>query len=92
MRQPGRRPRRAGVSPVLRTRRLRLRPLVEGDAPALHPMLADAELMTYSADGPLGSVDDVRTYLAEEAAPGNQRTWAITRTGDDRAIGWVSGS
>ncbi|MBD8618545.1 GNAT family N-acetyltransferase [Sphingomonas sp. CFBP 13728] len=92
MRQPGRRPRRAGVSPVLKTRRLRLRPLVEGDAPALHPMLADAELMAYSADGPLGSVDDVRTYLAEEAAPGNQRTWAITRTGDDRAIGWVSGS
>ncbi len=55
-------------------------------------MLADAELMAYSADGPLGSVDDVRIYLAEEAAPGNQRTWAITRAGDDRAIGWVSGS
>ena len=92
MRRPGRRPRRAGVSPVLQTRRLRLRPLVEADAPALHPMLADPELMTYSADGPLGTVDDVRIYLAEEAAPGNQRTWAITRTGDDRAIGWVSGS
>jgi RimJ/RimL family protein N-acetyltransferase len=69
-----------------------LRPLVEEDAPALHPMLTDPELMTYSADGPLDSVDDVRTYLAEEAAPGNQRTWAITHAGDDRAIGWVSGS
>lgn len=78
--------------PVLATPRLVLRPLVEDDAAALHPMLADAELMTYSADGPLGTVDDVRTYLAEEAEPGNQRTWAITRTGDDRAIGWVSGS
>ncbi len=78
--------------PVLATARLRLRPLVEDDAKALHPMLADADLMTYSADGPLGTVDDVRTYLAEEAEPGNQRTWAITRTGDDRAIGWVSGS
>jgi RimJ/RimL family protein N-acetyltransferase len=78
--------------PVLATARLRLRPLVAADAAALHPMLADAELMTYSADGPLGTVDDVRVYLAEEAEPGNQRTWAITRTGDDRAIGWVSGS
>jgi ribosomal-protein-alanine N-acetyltransferase len=78
--------------PVLATARLRLRPLVEDDAKALHPMLADADLMTYSADGPLATVDDVRTYLAEEAEPGNQRTWAITRTGDDRAIGWVSGS
>ncbi|MEG3164930.1 GNAT family protein [Sphingomonas sp. PB2P19] len=78
--------------PVLATARLRLRPLVEEDASALHPMLADAELMTYSADGPLDTVDAVRVYLAEEAEPGNQRTWAITRTGDDRAIGWVSGS
>jgi ribosomal-protein-alanine N-acetyltransferase len=78
--------------PVLATARLRLRPLVEGDAAALHPMLADAELMTYSADGPLGSVDEVRSYLADEAEPGNQRTWAITHAGDDRAIGWVSGS
>jgi ribosomal-protein-alanine N-acetyltransferase len=80
------------TTPVLSTTRLRLRPLVEEDAKALHPMLADADLMAYSADGPLGTVDDVRTYLAEEAEPGNQRTWAITRTGDDRAIGWVSGS
>jgi ribosomal-protein-alanine N-acetyltransferase len=78
------------TTPVLSTTRLRLRPLVEEDAKALHPMLADADLMAYSADGPLGTVDDVRTYLAEEAEPGNQRTWAITRTGDDRAIGWVS--
>lgn len=92
MRRPDRKRRSAAHSPVLKTRRLRLRPLVEEDAPALHPMLADADLMAYSADGPLGSVDDVRSYLAEEAAPGNQRTWAITRTGDDRAIGWVSGS
>lgn len=92
MRRPDRQRRTVSISPVLRTARLRLRPLVEGDAPALHPMLADAELMAYSADGPLDTVDDVRIYLAEEAAPGNQRTWAITRTGDDRAIGWVSGS
>ena len=80
------------MTPILTTRRLRLRPLVAEDARALHPMLADADLMAYSADGPLGTVSDVRTYLAEEAEPGNQRTWAITRTGDDRAIGWVSGS
>jgi ribosomal-protein-alanine N-acetyltransferase len=78
--------------PVLATARLRLRPLVAGDAAALQPMLNDADLMTFSADGPVGSVEDVRTYPAEEAEPGNQRTWAITRTGNDRAIGWVSGS
>jgi len=45
---------------VLVTPRLRLRPLVQADAVALHPTLADAELMTYSADGPLTSIEATR--------------------------------
>jgi len=83
--------RRALPHPVLVTPRLRLRPLVQADAVALHPTLADAELMTYSADGPLTSIEATRAYLLEDAADVNWRAWAITRHGDDRAIGWVSG-
>lgn len=81
---------RGGRTPILATARLRLRPLVQADAGALHPMLADADLMTYSADGPLASLEATRAYLVEDAADLNWRAWAITRHRDDRAIGWVS--
>lgn len=82
--------RRAPRIPILATARLRLRPLAHSDAAALHPMLADADLMTYSADGPLASIEATRAYLREDAEDLNWRAWAITRHGDDRAIGWVS--
>jgi len=74
--------------PILTTERLRLRPLRVDDAEALFPTLADADLMTWWSRAPLGSVEEVRAYLAS----GNDawRGWAITLAGTDSAIGWVA--
>ncbi|WP_188054349.1 GNAT family N-acetyltransferase [Sphingosinithalassobacter sp. CS137] len=73
--------------PVLETERLRLRPLSPDDAEALHPMLADAELMTWWSSGPHASLEETRDYL--RPVP-EWRHWAITRRGDDSALGWVA--
>ena len=76
-------------TPILVTARLTLRPLVESDADALYPTLADPELMRWWSRPPLGSLDETRAYLSTPHGS-EWRWWAITRTGEDRAVGWVS--
>lgn len=80
------------MTPVLATERLRLRPLRVEDAEALHPTLADAELMTWWSSAPHSSVEETRAYFAAriDRDPVDWRCWAITLAGDDSAIGWVA--
>jgi RimJ/RimL family protein N-acetyltransferase len=76
--------------PVIETERLRLRPRTLDDAEALYPTLSDAELMTWWSRAPFTSIEEVREYITpSEKWPGWQ-AWAITRHGDDRAIGFLA--
>lgn len=75
--------------PVLETARLVLRPVHGNDADALFPVLSDDDLMTWWAFGPHRSVDETRALLVR-ATGGGWRSWAITRRGEDVALGWVN--
>jgi len=76
--------------PVIETERLRLRPRTPDDAEALYPTLSDAELMTWWSRAPFTSVEEVRDYIMPSEKWAGWRGWAITRHGDDRAIGFLS--
>lgn len=75
-------------TPVLETPRLILRPRRVEDADALFPAFADAELMTYWSGPPHETVAQTRADFAREAS--GWRAWAITRKGDDTAIGFAA--
>lgn len=75
-------------TPVLETPRLILRPRRVEDADALHAAFADAELMTYWSGPPHETVEQTRADFAREAP--EWRRWAITRKGDDTAVGLVA--
>ncbi|WP_040370841.1 GNAT family protein [Blastomonas sp. AAP53] len=75
--------------PVLSSERLVLRQVRMSDAEALFEVLSDADLMTWWSSGPHQSVEETRAYL-EPAAVGEWRSWAITRAGEDVALGWVN--
>lgn len=75
-------------TPILTSARLRLRPLVAGDADALHPAYADAELMRWWSHAPHADLAQTRAWFAEE--DDDWRHWAITLAGDDTAIGFVA--
>lgn len=75
--------------PVLKSERLVLRQIRTDDAEALFEVLSDEDLMTWWSSGPHRSVEETHAYL-EPAAAGEWRSWAITRAGDDTALGWVN--
>lgn len=77
------------MTPVLATVRLVLRPRVAGDAAALFPTMADPACMTWWSRGPFASVAELAEYFAARDE-GPWRVWAITRAGDDTAIGFVA--
>lgn len=76
------------ATPVLETARLRLRPRAPDDAEALHPAFADHELMRWWSSAPHDAIEQTRAHLAESSP--EWRSWAITRKGDDTAIGFVA--
>ncbi len=76
------------MTPALTTARLTLRPRVADDADALFATMADAQVMRWWSRAPFATVDDLRDYFADGHS--DWRAWAVTRTGDDRAIGFVS--
>ncbi len=77
------------MTPILATARLTLRPRVATDAAALFPTMRDPAAMTWWSRPPFTDVADLADYFSDgDAAP--WRAWAITRTGDDTAIGFVS--
>ncbi len=75
--------------PILTSERLVLRPVRLSDAEALFPVLSDVDLMTWWAFAPHESVAETRALL-EKATGGDWRSWAITRAGEDVALGWVN--
>ncbi|MFN3475799.1 MAG: GNAT family N-acetyltransferase [Blastomonas sp.] len=75
--------------PVLASERLVLRQVTTDDAEALFEVLSDVDLMTWWSSAPHRCVEETRAYL-EPAAVGEWRSWAITRTGEDIALGWVA--
>lgn len=75
-------------TPVLETDRLILRPRAIEDAEALHPTMADADLMHFWSHAPHRDVVQTRADFARMG--GGWRVWAITRRGDDTAIGFVA--
>lgn len=75
-------------TPVLESERLRLRPRVVDDADALFPNYADPEFMHWWSSAPHESVEQTRADFSRP--PGEWRCWAITRKGDDTAIGFVA--
>ena len=77
-------------TPDILTERLRLRERAPGDAASLFPTLSDAELMTWWSRAPFTSVEEVRESFMPEGGWSGWRAWAITRQGDDRAIGYVA--
>ena len=78
------------VLPTIKTRRLCLRPLNEGDAEALEPALTSADNMRYWSSGALENVEAVREYIQWNIHGEEVECFAIARidqTSD--ALGWV---
>lgn len=77
--------------PVLAGKRLVLRQVRVSDAEALFPVLSDVDLMTWWAFGPHDTVEQTRALLEPVAEPEPLwRSWAVTRAGEDTALGWVN--
>lgn len=76
--------------PVIETARLRLRPRTIDDAEALLPAMSDPAVMIWWSRAPVMSIDEVRDYFAPGEKWAGWQALAITRKGDDRAIGFVS--
>ncbi|PXW70033.1 RimJ/RimL family protein N-acetyltransferase [Blastomonas natatoria] len=76
--------------PVLTSDRLTLRQVRVSDAEALFEVLSDAELMTWWSSGPHQSIEETRAYIEPATGGGGWRSWAITRSGEDVALGWVN--
>ena len=77
------------MTPRLATARLVLRARVPDDAEALFAAMGDAAAMTWWSHAPAESVAALRERFSAHDG-GNWRTWAITRAGDDAAIGFVA--
>lgn len=75
------------MNDVLATARLTLRPRTADDAEALFPTMANAEVMRWWSRPPFETRGELRGDFA--GGQSDRREWAVTRTGDDRAIGFV---
>jgi RimJ/RimL family protein N-acetyltransferase len=79
------------ATPILETPRLLLRPLMAYDAPVLHGMLSDPEVMRYWSSLPHTEMGETATWIAESiaaAARGNAHDFAVLQ--DGRMIGRVA--
>jgi [ribosomal protein S5]-alanine N-acetyltransferase len=76
--------------PILDTERLRLRPLVEADVPALFAIFSDPQAMRYWSRTAMTDAAEAAELLAEIrhcAEVGTLYQWGIARREDDLAIG-----
>jgi ribosomal-protein-alanine N-acetyltransferase len=78
------------VNDALASARLVLRPQRIDDAEALYAAYGDVELMRYWSHAPHADVAETHAYLCERVGEGDWRTWSVTRSGDDTAIGLVA--
>jgi [ribosomal protein S5]-alanine N-acetyltransferase len=75
--------------PVIVTDRLTLRGLQPTDGDALHGAYSDVAANRYGAHPPTTTIEESRAKVARSLTDPHWRTWAITLTGQDRAIGTV---
>jgi ribosomal-protein-alanine N-acetyltransferase len=75
---------------VLQTDRLILRPRTVDDAEALFEAFRDVEAMRYWTGPPHASVAETRADIEAKDGDPAWRCWAITRRGDDTALGIVA--
>ncbi|OYY68040.1 GNAT family N-acetyltransferase [Sphingomonas sp. 28-63-12] len=76
--------------PVIDGARVRLRPLVAGDAVALHAIYSDVEAMTWWSHAPHERLEETEAKLAKNLVAPDWRAWAITLVDDDTAIGSIA--
>lgn len=72
------------------SKRLLMRPIRPGDAEALHEAYRDAGLMRWGATGAHVDMAETHAFIAPMGESADWQGWAITRQGDDRAIGTLS--
>jgi ribosomal-protein-alanine N-acetyltransferase len=80
------------AAPVLETPRLKLRGLVESDAPAMHEFYGDTETMRYWDSPPSRDVAEAADHIrrSREMSPQYHAAYAITLRDADRIIGMVN--
>jgi RimJ/RimL family protein N-acetyltransferase len=82
-----------GVTPVLETARLLLRPVRLSDAePMFEEYASDPAVTRFLLWRPQTSVEGVRDFLCgalERAAAGAEAHWVLTRRGEDRPLGAI---
>jgi len=75
---------------ILQTKRLRLRPLREADAPGVLALFTDAQFMQFGTTPPFKSVDEAHALIARDMtamAAGERLRLGITRQDDQTLIG-----
>jgi RimJ/RimL family protein N-acetyltransferase len=78
------------VFPVLETARLRLRPLADGDVPALFAIFKDPETMRYWTSPAMTDIAEAEALLRDIERHAKAETlfqWGIARRDDDLVIG-----
>jgi RimJ/RimL family protein N-acetyltransferase len=76
--------------PTIDTPRLRIRPLVDADVPALFAVFSDPEAMRYwsrMAMTDIAEASDLLEEIRKHAATGTLYQWGIARRDDDGVIG-----
>lgn len=79
-----------GPFPVIRTRRLVLRELSREDAPALHAIWTDRDVLEFLVTDPFESLEQTTgmiDLLKGLRKPGEGIRWAVTRASDDSVMG-----
>ena len=76
--------------PVIDAGRVRLRPLTDGDVPALFDVFGDPEVMRYWSSPPIADIDGAHALLADIHRHFEAKTlfqWGVARLEDDLVIG-----
>lgn len=79
------------AEPVLKTKRLILRPIRMSDAHALFPIFSDPASMEHWSHAPLTHIEQMQTRVAHNLPPQSKHgfSFAITKDGE-RALGWIN--
>ena len=78
--------------PVLKTERLTLRQLVDGDATEIFALRSDDNVNKYLGRKPSQSIDDAKTFIQtinKNVQRNDSVYWAITLDGTDKLIGTI---
>jgi [ribosomal protein S5]-alanine N-acetyltransferase len=76
--------------PTIPAGRVRLRPLADGDVPALFAVFSDEQVMRYWSTPPMREVAEAQALLDEIRSTFLQRSlfqWGVARVEDDRVVG-----